>query len=890
MNEDMQVSISPLSTDIRMLAGLLGRIIREQHGDDAFDLVERVRGAAKARRQGDAAAEEALETMIDGLDLESLPVLIKAFSNYFQLINIAEDQQRIRVLRAREITGIVEESIDAAIRDLRAAGVDAAGVRALLERIRVRLTMTAHPSEAKRKEVLIKLRHIAQHLAEQSATPIPRERRLLESVLAEEIEELWQTRPSRSSRPTVMDEVDFGIYFIANGVMDAAVDLFDDLRAALSFYYPQEDWSSLPPIIQYASWIGGDRDGNPNVTADISLETLAALRAAAKQIYLDEIAFLRDHLTHSTDEVSVSEALRSEIQRRLIPDHASDELYRLFVGSIWDRLNRDLYQTGAELLDDLRLVYDSLNANRGKRVANGSLRRLMTKVELFGLHLVPLDVREDARLHRAAMAELLNYYGMCANYAALPEQDKQALLTREIATLRPMFPLELEPFSDTTRRVITTWRMIAKAHRQYGRVVIDSAIASMSTSPSDLLTMLLFAKEVGVRDHIDLVPLFETIDDLQAAPRIMEALFANSEYRRHLEARGMRQQIMLGYSDSNKDGGYLASNWSLYQAQSQLAEVCGRFGVELELFHGRGGSIGRGGGPTNRALLAQPPTAFQGRVRITEQGEVIAYRYGNPEIARRHLHQVTNAVLMALGAPRSPALAEWREAMNRLAEIGQRAYRAFVYETPRFVEYWQQATPIDELGRMAIGSRPARRRASGFEHVRAIPWMFSWMQSRAIIPSWFGIGTAVETFCAENPDGLALLKTMAKEWIFFKTLIENAELDAAKADMGIAARYASLVEDETLRTQVFEIIVSEHRRTCAWLCRLTDQERLLQRQPIMQRSIERRNPYVDPLNYIQVVLLRDLRKLPPGTPDYDRVLNAVFSTVNGIAAGMKTTG
>jgi phosphoenolpyruvate carboxylase len=549
-----------------------------------------------------------------------------------------------------------------------------------------------------------------------------------------------------------------------------------------------------------------------------------------------------------------------------------------------------VYQTGADLLADLRLVYDSLNANRGRRVANGSLRRLMTKVELFGLHLVPLDVREDARLHRAALAEMLNYYGMCADYEALPEADKQALLTREIRTLRPLFPLDLEPFSDTTRRVVATWRMIAKAHRQYGRVVIDSAVASMSTSPSDLLTMLLFAKEVGVHEHIDLVPLFETIDDLQAAPAIMEAVFANPDYRRHLEARGMRQQIMLGYSDSNKDGGYLASNWQLYQAQSRLAEVCARHGVELELFHGRGGSIGRGGGPTNRAILAQPPTAFQGRIRTTEQGEVIAYRYSNPAIARRHLHQVTNAVLMSLGAPRPPVPVEWREAMSRLAELGQRAYRAFVYETPRFLEYWQQATPIDELGRMAIGSRPAKRHAGGFESVRAIPWMFSWMQSRAIIPSWFGIGTAVETFCAETPDGLALLKTMAKDWIFFKTLIENAELDAAKADMGIAARYASLVEDEALRTSIYETIAAEHRRTCDWLCRLTDQERLLQRQPIMQRSIERRNPYVDPLNYIQVVLLRDLRRLHPGTGDYDRILNAIFSTVNGIAAGMKTTG
>jgi phosphoenolpyruvate carboxylase len=888
---DLQSNLSPLSTDIRMLAGLLGRIIREQHGDAAFDLVEKVRAAAKARRQGDSSASEDLETTIDALHLDELRILIKAFSNYFQLINIAEDQQRIRILRARELRGVVDDSIDAAIRDLRAAGVDAAGIRALLERIRARLTMTAHPSEAKRKEVLIKLRLIAQHLSAQGDTPIPRERRQLEAALAEEIEELWQTRPNRPTRPLVMDEVDFGLYFIAHGVMDAAVDVFDDLQAALSFYYPSEDWTTLPPMLQYASWIGGDRDGNPNVTADITLETLAAQRRAAKQIYLDEIAALRDHLTHSTDEAPVSAALLARVQQGAFPERARDELYRHFMGAIWEKLNADDYITGDDLLADLALIHDSLRNNRGERVAAGALGRLMNKVRLFGLHLVPLDVREDARLHRAAMKELLAYYGMCADYDALSESDKQALLTREIATLRPFFPLDVKGFSDTTQRVIGTWRMIASAQRQFGTVAIDSAIASMSTAPSDILTMLLFAKEVGVRQDIDLVPLFETIEDLQAAPGIMVVLFANPAYRDHLQTRGMRQQIMLGYSDSNKDGGYLASNWNLYVAQQALAEVCATHGVELELFHGRGGSIGRGGGPTNRAILAQPPTAFHGRLRITEQGEVIAYRYANAEIARRHLHQVMNAVLIALGTPNRPAVPEtWRAAMTELSETGERAYRRFVYETPGFVDYWQGATPIDELGRMAIGSRPAKRRQGGFETVRAIPWIFSWMQSRAIIPSWFGIGTALEAFCDAHTDGLATLRTMYRDWIFFKTLIENAELDAAKADMGIAGRYAALVADADLGARVFTGIHAEHDKTCAWLCRVTEQERLLQRQPIMQRSIEQRNPYVDPLNYIQVVLLRDLRALHPGSEDHERLLSAVFSTVNGIAAGMKTTG
>jgi phosphoenolpyruvate carboxylase len=887
---DTPASISPLSADIRMLGGLLGRVIREQHGDDAFDLVERVRAAAKARRQGDANAAAQLQAEIDALDLESKRVLIKAFGNYFQLINIAEDQQRIRILRAREEKGVVEDSIDAAIRDLRAAGLDAAALRTLLGRLRIRLTMTAHPSEAKRKEVLIKLRHIAQSLPQQTAPLLPREQHRLEAQVAEEIEELWQTRPNRSSRPSVMDEVDFGLYFIASGIMDGAVDLIEDLRLALSTYYPGEDWSELPQILQYASWIGGDRDGNPNVTADITLETLGMLRKAAKRIFLDEIGFLRAHLSHSTDEVPVSDELRAQVEKSDFPKQAQDEMYRHFFNMIWDKLDREVYVTGADLLADLQLVYDSLKRNHGARVADGSLSRLMTKIRLFGLHLVPLDVREDARLHRVAMAELLGYYGMVKDYANLPEEDKQTLLTREIESLRPFFPLEADGFSDTTRRVIGTWRMIAKAHRQYGTVVIDSTIASMSTAPSDVLTLLLFAKEVGVQDDVDLVPLFETIDDLRAAPDIMQVLFANPAYRAHLNARGMRQQIMLGYSDSNKDGGYLASNWNLYVAQQALAEVCSAHGVELELFHGRGGSIGRGGGPTNRAILAQPPTAFQGRLRITEQGEVIAYRYANTEIARRHLHQVVNAVLMALGAARPPVPDDWRSAMTTISDLGETAYRSFVYETPGFVDYWQQATPISELGRMAIGSRPAKRAQGGFETVRAIPWMFSWMQSRAIIPSWYGIGTAMERFCQQHADGLMLLRTMYKDWIFFKTLIENTELDAAKADMGIAALYAALVQDDALQQSVFENIQAEHALTCAWICRITGQERLLQRQPIMQRSIERRNPYVDPLNFIQVALLRDLRKLFPGTSEYERVLSAVFSTVNGIAAGMKTTG
>lgn len=514
----------------------------------------------------------------------------------------------------------------------------------------------------------------------------------------------------------------------------------------------------------------------------------------------------------------------------------------------------------------------------------------MRKIELFGLHLVTLDVREDARLHRSTLDEMFRHYGQCEDYQALPEIEKQALLTREIQNPRPFFPVEPQ-FSETTNRIIATWRMIAKAHRLYGSYVIDSVIASMSTAPSDILAMLMLAREVGVQDSVDIVPLFETIEDLVSAPSIMETLFNNPEYQKQLAARGMRQQIMLGYSDSNKDGGYLASNWNLYLAQQRLAEVCARFGVHLELFHGRGGSIGRGGGPTNRAIISQPPMTFQGQIKITEQGEVIAYRYSNAEIARRHLQQIGHAVLMSLGGlANAEPQPEWRDAMNFLSDAGFKAYRAFVYETPGFIDYWQQATPINELARLPIGSRPAKRTKGGFESIRAIPWMFSWMQSRAIIPSWFGVGTALQRFCDEHPGGLELLQQMYQRWNFFRALMENVELDVAKADMGIARLYAELVPEVSLRDQIYNRMFEEHATACGMICAVMQQKNLLDHSPVMQVSIDRRNPYVDPLNFIQVTLLRRLRAMHAGTPEYDSLLNTVLSTVNGIAAGMKTTG
>jgi len=900
----MDESLSQPGADIRLLGNLLGEIIREQHGDTAFDLVERVRAQARSRREHatDAAQTWALTATIDALTLDEHQVLIKAFSNYFQLINIAEDQQRVRILRQREAAGGLGESLDAAMHSLYAAGVTAATMRDILDRLQVRLVLTAHPSEAKRTEVLRKLHTIsAMMTSRERQRLLPREQAVLQARLKSIIEALWQTPSTRATHKTVADEVDFGLYFLTSVIMDVAVDVYEELEASLRAYYPEADWSVLPTVLRYGSWIGGDRDGNPNVTPDVTRQTLATLHQAILQVYLHDVTSLRDHLTQSTEEVSVSPELLAAVRAQsngTLEARYPGEIYRQQMELIWQRLHCDAYRDSRALLHDLTLVADSLRSHGGTHAASDALRRLVRQVQVCGLHLVPLDIREDARLQAATLDELFRHYGIVAHYAALPEADKQALLSREIANPRPFFPADTTPFSETTQRIIATWRMIAEAHRCYGPAVIDTVIASMSQQPSDVLTMLLMATEVGVASALDLVPLFETLDDLYRSAEMMTVLFANPTYRQHLVARStgsvLHQQIMLGYSDSGKDGGYLASNWQLYHAQQALTATCEVHGVSLQLFHGRGGSIGRGGGPTNRAILSQPLQSLRGGIKITEQGEAIAYRYGHADIGRRHLHQILHAMLLALGIPQTTVTEvkpTWLEAMHQLAETSHRAYRAFVYETPGFLEYWHQATPIYELSQLPLSSRPARRAsAGGFESIRAIPWIFSWMQNRAIIPSWFGVGTAFDTFCQTHPDGLTLLREMYHAWPFFNAVLENLQLDVAKADMGIAALYASLVCEAAIRETIFESIRAEHARTSQQLCAVLEQAALLDNVPVLQRSIARRNPYVDPLNFMQVALLRELRQLAPDTPRYHAVLRAVLATINGIAAGMKTTG
>lgn len=898
MSDGRKASNSALSQDIHTLGNWLGIIIQEQNGMEAYDLVEEIRAMSKARRNGDAAAAFKLADRLKNLPLESKNVLIKAFSNYFQLINIAEDLQRIRVIRQREARGTLKESIVNAIGTLSSNGKTANEIRSLLEKTRLRLVLTAHPSEAKRQEILVKLRHIAQMMEKRDRQELlPRELHKLESALAEKVEELWQTRQVRASKKQVADEVDFGIYFLRSVIVDVVIDIYEDLQLALERYYPEEDWMELPPVLRYASWIGGDRDGNPNVTTDVTLQTLATLRETARQMYLEEIEELAKQLTQDTDLFGASAELRAALGSEYVGEgEYPGELYRKQLTIICRKLATDEYRSSRNFLKDLLRVQKSLRTHGGERVAVGSVQRLIRKVRLFGLHLVPLEVREDANLHRAALDEILDYYGIAENYGAMSEEEKQAMLSAEIGSKRPLFPNEISIFTETTQSVIRTWQMVAEAHAMYDSIVIDTVIASMTRQPSDVLAMLLFAREVGIDNDVYIVPLFETIDDLYRAPVIMDELFDNREYRRHLVARagnrGLRQQVMIGYSDSSKDGGYLASNWNLYNAQRILTEKCVAKGVSLELFHGRGGSIGRGGGPTNRAILSQPPESLHGGVKITEQGEVIAYRYSNKGIGQRHLNQVMNAVLIGMGLQEEHHVpSHYFEAMALLSELSGSCYRKFVYESDGFLDYWQQATPISELSMLQISSRPAKRQAkSGFSAMRAIPWMFSWMQSRAIVPSWFGLGTAFQSYADQEEDGMRLLQEMYRNWSFFQAVIDNAQLDVAKADMGIAELYASLVEPVELRERFFNWIREEHALSSEMIMRVTGQDELLANMAAIKTSIQRRNPYVDPLNFMQVALLRELRQLDESDDRRRQVLDATLATINGIAAGMKTTG
>jgi phosphoenolpyruvate carboxylase len=835
------------------------------------------------------------------------------------------------VLREREREAHPEplaESIPAAFAAMKQAGVPGEAVADLLDRLCVELVFTAHPTEAKRRTVVSKMRRVARALYDrETRNLLPAETEAMLAAIRSEVTALWVTDRNRDIRPAVADEVRMGLFYFNTTLWEVMPRIYRSMAAGLRRYYPE----LTPPgrFLTFGSWMGGDRDGNPFVTCDVTRTTLYFHRRVAAERHLQTAQTLDRSLSISSRLVDISPELRRAAAEN--PETASDHLaylkeryptepYRLLAANLADELknaaNDDVerrlsdvpqeppgrLRTRADLLAPLRLIDDNLRRAGLEAVAATQLSDALYLAEAFGLHAARLDIRQYSAYNRAVLAELLARLDITADFAALPAAERVALLTRLLEQWPPDLS-HLSGLSAEAKETLELFKLLQRVVMIYGPESLGPYIVSMTNGADDLLTVLLLARWAGVclpvneaePEGLALVPLFETRADLQNAPEIMTTLFNHPAYARHLRRVDKQQMIMIGYSDSNKDAGYITAKWELFRAQEALVAVCRKFDVRLTLFHGQGGTIARGGGPANRAILSLPDGAVGGRVRLTEQGEVINNRYGHPAIARRHLEQLVNAVLMRAVPDHYARISpppEWRAAMDELSAAGYRAYRQLVYETPELLVYWQQATPINEISQMRIGSRPSRRGGGnqGVASLRAIPWVFSWMQSRHVLPGWYGLGTALSSY-ATSPERLETLQQMYHNWTFFKNAIDNAQVSLGKADMGIARLYAGLVTDGRVREMIFSRIEAEYNRTRQTVLQITGQQEILDNEPVLQRSIWLRNPYVDPSNFVQVSLLRELRALrDPGSPDAEAILEAIFLTINGVAAGLKRTG
>ncbi len=919
-----------LSEDIHLLGDILGRVIRQQDGIEAFELEERIRALTKTRRvDSNPAIDARIETIVNELDVALIERVSRAFTTYFELINIAEEQQRVRVLRRREADAHprpLRESIAAAITDLREIGLDEFEMARILKRLDIELVFTAHPTQAKRRTVISKLRRIAQALNDLDVRDLlPAEREAIFREITAEITLLWVTHRSRTSKPTVTDEVRTGLYYFDITLWDVLPDIYNQMKQALAQNYPA--LKTPPRFLTFGSWIGGDRDGNPNVTADVTAETLRLHRGLAVERHRAQARQLDRSLSISEELVDVnSDLLKALAARGETADHVAflktrypNEPYRLWaatlgadladasagdmVGRLKGLANPSLsMRTLQNLLQPLELMDQTLRASNLQDIAATDLARMRTQAQVFGLHVARLDIRQYSDFNTAVLAELFARLNLEPDFDKLPSNKRAERLSILLQAPAPDLS-GLVDLSPETQETLVLFQLLKRAVDFYGPELVGPYIVSMTHGPEDILGPLLLAYWHGIclqgadqPEGLSFAPLFETRADLRQAPAIMTALFKHPAYAPHLDRVGREQTIMIGYSDSNKDAGYLAANWELYEAQERLANCCHENKVIMTLFHGRGGTIARGGGPANRSILAQPPGSVNGRIRITEQGEVIDNRYGHPAIARRHLEQVVHAVLLASAPPNYQVQAQpkpqWRTTMDELAAVSYRAYRQLIYETPELLTYWSQATPIDEISQMSIGSRPARRTAKAtFDSLRAIPWGFSWMQSRHVLPGWYGVGQALAAVGIQS-GGVQTLREMYRDWPFFQVVIDNAQVSMAQADMGIARFYAGLVEETAVREKIFGQITEAFDLTRTWILQVTQQRDLLENDLVIKRAVRQRNPYVDPLNFIQVSLLHRLRALPEDhqTSEVQEILEAIFLTINGIASGLKNTG
>ena len=904
---------APLFADIRLLGRLLGDVIRDQEGATVFNLVERIRQLSiQLHRNHDPAAEQELDTLLNNLTREHTNLVVRAFSFFSHLANIAEDQHRIRRGRAHELAGSPPRPGSYIHAASRAAelGIGKDSLADFFARADIAPVLTAHPTEVQRKSILDRSWQIARLLDARDRAPLtPDELAENEESLRRAVLILWQTRMLREVKLSVMDEV------------NNALSYYDTtfLRELPRLHNGIEDLAGvpLPAFLRPGSWIGGDRDGNPFVTAEILRSALNAQSRKAFVYYLEQVHLLGGELSSSDLLVTVSPELRALATAS--PDrnpHRDDEPYRRAITGIYARLAataRELdhlealrhavadappYANCAEFAAELDIIDHSLKSNGAALMARGRLRRLRRAIGIFGFHLAPLDLRQNSDVHARTVHELFEAARPGTEYEKRSEAGRIALLLAELATPR-LLASPYWTYSEETTAELAIFHAARDMHRLYGKAAIQNVIISKNEGVSDILEVALLLKEVGLlrpREgelDVNIVPLFETIGDLERCGAVMDHLFALPAYKRLIDERGGLQEVMLGYSDSNKDGGFLMSNWSLYRAEITLVDVFRKHHLRLRLFHGRGGTVGRGGGPSYEAILAQPAGAVQGAIRITEQGEVIASKYANPELGRRNLEVLVAATLEATLLPQvyDDPQPDCLAAMAELAESAFRAYRALVYETPGFERYFWESTVISEIAQLNIGSRPAsRKKTTAIEDLRAIPWVFSWSQCRLMLPGWYGFGSAFEAYQAKRAGkGLELLQRMVREWGFFRTLLANMDMLLAKTDLALAERYAGLVQDPELRETIFARLKAELHSTITALFAITGQQALLENNPLLQRSLRNRQPYLDPLNHLQVELLRRYRSGPPWSDD-KRVRSGIHLTINGVAAGLRNSG
>jgi phosphoenolpyruvate carboxylase len=907
---------APLRRDVRSLGMLLGQVLREQVGDQLFAEVEELRQIAIRRREADPQAEGALAfaaalDSAQSLDLVQSYRLARAFAFYFELINLAETNHRKRRRLSLQLSGEAQRgSLRGTLRAMRAAGISSEEALDWLRRICIIPVFTAHPTEVARRVVMFKRRRIADLLEQLDRIPLSDEQlEQFEESLSAEIAALWETDEVRTRRPTVRDEVNMGLDYYDASIFATLPGLYTEVAAAFEAEYgvclsPAE----LPVLLSFGSWIGGDRDGNPYVTPQVTREALQMAREHLLTHYQQQLGLILDLLTSSAQQAPISAELEERLQSYLdalnttgqqaFGERYEHEYYRRFVSCIRVRLagvgnspgnpapavdatlaGLPPYKSAQEFLADLEIVHSSLAKNRGPRLAHALIDPLILEVRTYGFHLQTLDIRQHARLHAAALEEAGAWKCDPERASAVPP-----------------------PLSAPSADVIDSFRAIAELKASSTPEAIRHYVISGAASSEDVLNVIWLARLGGVRVEgsdadpgLMPVPLFESIEDLRNAPVICRELWQSPSYRQLLESWGNTQEVMLGYSDSNKDGGMLSSTWEIFRAHRALHQVASECGVRLRLFHGRGGTVGRGGGPTHRAIYAQPAGAFTGQIRITEQGEVLNWKYSDVILAERNLELMIAASLDALARPNAKnpqghftgVLApEWEAAFAELSSVAFSFYREQILEDPEVLQYFEEGTPVAELEHAKIGSRPSRRGGRrSLADLRAIPWVFGWTQSRHLVPAWFAVGHAFESY-GQKPGGAATLATMAREFPLFIDLIRNVETALAKSDFGIAQLYASLVSDSGVRDRVFAKLEAEFHRTRRSILAITGQSELLENNQVLARSIRLRNPYVDPISLIQVDLLRRKR----AGDDSDAINRALSATINGIAAGLRNTG